>query len=154
MGHTALAITGRGVYSFGNGREMATDSKGNIMGGNTAAYIYRESKNRSTYLAVIRTTPEQDARIDEALRSIAKNEPALQEQTSILWDNCSSRSNRGLDAGGIPRPNDTMDALGGTIEIIQVPGTAGFRAADPWGINIPKNPSSLPLKIQQFQPTP
>lgn len=101
IGHTALAITGRGVFSFGNGAEMATDEKGNIMGGDLAAYLYRETKRRNTRLYIINTSPKQDAAIEQRLREIAANEPELAEDWGLAFDNCSTRSNRGLDAGGI-----------------------------------------------------
>jgi len=52
IGHTAIAITGRGVFSFGNGRELSTDSKQNIIGGDVAGYIWRESRNRDTNIYI------------------------------------------------------------------------------------------------------
>jgi hypothetical protein len=97
---------------------------------------------------VIKTTPAQDAKIEEALRDIASKEPALQAESSILWDNCSVRSNRGLDAGGIPRP-DTMDANGGAIMIAQLPGTPGSNVAskNSWSISA----TSMKLGIGQLK---
>ena len=43
VGHTAIAISGRGVFSFGNGAELATDGKRNILGGNVSEYLLNES---------------------------------------------------------------------------------------------------------------
>src|SRR6266404_2175775 len=98
IGHTALAITGRGVFSFGNGDKMATDNKGNIMGGDLSDYLYRETRRRNTRLYIIKTSPAQDAAIEQKLREIAANEPQLVDDWGIAFDNCSTRSNRGLDA--------------------------------------------------------
>lgn len=151
IGHTALAITGRGVFSFGNGRELANDSRGNIVGGNVADYIYRESGRRSTRLYIIKTTPAQDADIEAALRAIAENEPILKE-SAILTDNCSTRSNRGLDAAGIKNGHfKTGRTLGPNV-----PGSSGQRAmlsgAD--GLLIPEGAGWLPASLDQFMRKP
>jgi len=150
VGHTAIAITGRGVFSFGNGGEMATDKKGNLMGGDLPAYLYRESKRRNTRLYIIKTSPDQDAAIERKLREIADNEPELSENWSLAFDNCSSRSNRALDAGGIfpifigGGKSDTPN---------RVPGSAGFRASHggiiPPAI-IPQGAKWQPTLIKQF----
>lgn len=146
FGHTAIAVTGRGVFSFGNGREMATDNKGNIVGGNVADYIYRESRSRDTYIFIIKTTPLQDAAIAAALRFIAENEPALPTDKSIALDNCSLRSNRGLDAGSI------SNSSGWPAH--HIPGSAGTRAirsrASPQ--HLPKGAGWLPTSLEQFMP--
>jgi RHS repeat-associated protein len=150
VGHTALAITGRGVFSFGNGRELATDAKGNIMGGDVAGYVYRESQNRRTFLYIIKTTPDQDAAIEAALRGIAENEPALQESSSILVDNCSVRSNRGLDAGDIPNGHRKTGRTIGP----NVPGSSGQRAmlTGASGQELPQGAGWLPTSLEQFMP--
>ena len=146
IGHTAIAITGRGVFSFGNGREMASDTKGNIMGGNVAHYIYRESQGRVSNLLIIKTTPEQDASIEAALRAMAQNEPALPQDKSIALDNCSTRSNRALDAGNV-----TNTGLWPTHHI---PGSAGLRAMASGSsvMTIPQGAGWLPTSLEQFMP--
>jgi RHS repeat-associated protein len=134
IGHTALAITGRGVFSFGNGDaepiKMSTDNKQNIMGGDLALYLWRETARRNTRLYIIKTTPDQDAAIERRLREIAANEPRLVQDWHLAFDNCSSRSNRGLDAGGI-FPSLGIDIMGGgTSETAnRLPGSAGLRAS-------------------------
>jgi RHS repeat-associated protein len=146
FGHTAIAITGRGVFSFGNGREMATDRKGNIMGGNVADYIDRESQGRVTNLLIIKTTPAQDAAIEAALRAMAQNEPALPQDKSIALDNCSTRSNRALDAGNV---TDT-----GLWPAHHIPGSAGTRAVAGGSsvMTIPQGGGWLPMSLEQFMP--
>jgi RHS repeat-associated protein len=147
IGHTAIAITGRGVFSFGNGRELATDAKGNIMGGNLPDYIYRESMNRNTWIYIIKTTPAQDAAIEAELRAIAQNEPSLEAET-ILFDNCSMRSNRGLDKAGIPMGHPKTGRTLGP----GVPGSAGQRAmiAGASGELIPQGAGWLPQSLAGF----
>ena len=110
---------------------MATDGKGNIMGGNLSAYLYRETQRRNTSLYIIRTTPEQDAAIERKLREIAANEPQLGENLHIAFDNCSTRSHRGLDAGGIPPALGIGIGQGGASSEVanHLPGSAGSRAS-------------------------
>lgn len=150
IGHTALAITGRGVFSFGNGGDdLSTDQKGNIMGGDLAQYLYRETNRRDTRLYIIKTTPEQDAAIEQKLREIAANEPQLAENWRLAFDNCSTRSNRGLDAGGIPNGHPKAGQTRGP----NIPGSAGLRASIATslaGLPIPKGAKWQPTIMKQF----
>lgn len=155
IGHTALALTGRGVFSSGNGGELATDNKGNILGGNVSTYLDRETKRRDTLLYIIKTSPAQDAEIERKLREIAANEPALAQDKRLAFDNCSSRSNRGLDAGGIPRGGFPSDLLTWPVDS-RIPGSAGRRA---WlnsgfteGVLIPQGAGWQPRSLGQFMP--
>jgi hypothetical protein len=159
IGHTAIAITGRGVFSFGNGAEMATDNRRNILGGNVSEYLARETQRRDTRLYIIKTTPDQDAAIERKLREIAANEPALARDKNLALDNCSSRSNRGLDAGGIPRGLDgildNLDLLTWPLHS-RTPGSAGDRAylrsGMTEGVLIPQGARWQPQIIGQFMP--
>ena len=148
-----MAITGRGVFSFGNGDKMATDKKGNIMGGDLSDYLYRETRRRNTRLYIIKTSPAQDAAIEQKLREIAANEPQLVDDWGIAFDNCSTRSNRGLDAGGIFPVLGIGITGGGTSETANhVPGSAGFRASGGFnpGVSIPQGAKWQPTIIKQF----
>lgn len=60
VGHTAIAITGAGVYSFGNTT---------LLGSNLSDYLYRQSSNRDTNVYLIHTTPAQDVAALKYLRS-------------------------------------------------------------------------------------
>lgn len=102
VGHTAIAVTGEGVYSFGNNTPL---------GSSLAAYIKREAPRRNTKIYIIKTTPEQDAAAVASLRRYTKS-------LGIMSDNCSSRSNAALDAAKVP---------GGSV-FPNIPGTAGTRA--------------------------
>jgi RHS repeat-associated protein len=119
FGHTALAISGRGLITYGNA-DPAVDGR-NLIGGPVSDYLSREASRRNSKLYIIPTTPEQD---DAAFRRAADIDyfrPPL-NVTTIIGDNCSLRSNQILDAAGIPNNNwffpDTY------------PGTAGSRAED------------------------
>jgi hypothetical protein len=88
IGHTAIAVTGQGVLSFGNTTKL---------GSSLTDYVQREAPRRDTTITIIKTTPEQDkAAVDAALKQDDKG--AINKYP----DNCAARSNAILDAAGIP----------------------------------------------------
>ena len=161
IGHTAIAITGRGVYSMGNGertdRSDRRDNKNNILGGGVMDYLSREAPRRDTTIIIIKTTPEQDSAIEKSLMDQAASKPVLAQGLGILMDNCSTRVNAALDAGGIAAGSD------GGIPPPALPGSAGTRALfsglPSTTIEIPKDSNLSNLKeadrqaIQRFEPT-
>ena len=134
---------------------MATDNNGNIMGADLSAYLYRETQRRNTRLYIIETSPDQDAAIENKLREIAANEPRLEQNWSLALDNCSTRSNRGLDAGGIlPTLGIGITSGGRAISdtASHVPGSAGFRVSHGYGpsISIPQGATWQPRSLTEF----
>lgn len=124
-GHTAIAITGKGLWSFGNadrGRvgERSTEFH-DIVRGDVKDYIIRELPRRDTTIFIIKTTEAQDNAAAGMLDAIAGSGKTL-TRDDIASDNCSTRVNKALDAAGIEG-----------IPISSVfPGTAGVRAvSDP-----------------------
>ncbi|ULA61804.1 MAG: hypothetical protein LZF60_380016 [Nitrospira sp.] len=127
-GHTAIAISGYGVLSYGNGTQLGTD---------LSSYVARESANRETLIYLIRTTPDQDA---AALASLLGEEGRLR---GIFSDNCATRTNKALDAIGLP------DTLAPNF----LPGSAGARA-EASGVKpffVPLHEPRLPAGFEQFQ---
>jgi RHS repeat-associated protein len=145
IGHTAVAITGHGVYSFGNDVEL---------GSSLAAYLLREAPRRNTVVYVIKTDSKQDA------AALAYLTQGLPQPLGKIWDNCSSRSNAALDAAGITRliADPRISAmLGNGIPmqgLTNQPGTAGLRAATAGAVSsqIPKGSTLVPLDLQPFEP--
>jgi RHS repeat-associated protein len=142
LGHTAIAISGQGVYSFGNNTKC---------GSSLADYLHREAPRRNTVIYIIRTTPAQDAAALADLRAQGGCERTLPK----IYGNCSSIANSALTAAGIPRlpefnPINGEPLLSGDF----IPGTAGLRAAGAGAnsINIPKNSPTLPGGLQGFEP--
>jgi hypothetical protein len=148
FGHTAIAITGRGLFSYGNGNGGEGT---NMVGDSLADYISREGPRRRTAIWVIQTTPEQDAAAAAAAYAM-DHEPIL-TRGGILSDNCSTRSNRILDAAGVPNYGTWMpDAH---------PGSGGRRAfhSGASGYEIPKGSTTIipwnpnaPYDFSQFEP--
>jgi hypothetical protein len=161
VGHTAIAITGRGVFSMGNAekndRSDRKDTKNNLLGGGMQDYIDREASRRNTTITIIKTTPEQDAAIEKSMMDQARDKPKLDSGIKItVADNCSTRVNEALDAaGGINSPMEPP--------LPNIPGSAGFRAAgsglQPEIIRIPQGSSYDALgdadkkRLQTFEPT-
>lgn len=150
FGHTALAITGRGVFSYGNGNG---GDGSNIIRDSLAEYIARESGRRRTVIWVIPTTPAQDAAAAAAGSAMDHASPVSKE--GLIFDNCSSRSHGLLDAAGIPDFSDGLPRIW--------PGTGGGRA---WrngagGYEIPQGSITIipwdpksPYDFSQFEPQP
>jgi RHS repeat-associated protein len=138
IGHTAVAITGQGVYSFGNNAKC---------GSSLAAYLLREAPRRNTIVYIIKTTPAQDAAALAELQKFGKCNRTLPK----AFGNCSDISNRALTAAGIPDLPPLFDfPLFDSI----LPGSAGSRAlsAGASSVNIPKNSPTLPGGLQPFEP--
>jgi len=102
FGHTAIAVTGAGVYSFGNDTPPGSD---------LTAYLTREATRRDTTVYVIPTDGAEDAAVLAKLQSYGTSKPG------ILSDSCADRSNKALDILGIT-PGFPED----------LPGVAGLRA--------------------------
>ncbi len=148
FGHTAIAITGEGVYSFGNGW---------FPGKSLEDYLLREAPRRDTVVYIIHTTPAQDA----VALAYLKNKIGTPLR-GVLKDNCSTRSNNALDAAGIPRLGPQIPGLGENLpidlldELGITPGSAGARAAAAGAtpVPIPKGTTTIPGSLNQFEPRP
>jgi RHS repeat-associated protein len=152
LGHTAIAITGRGVYSMGNAEKGDRgDNKNNILGGGVKDYLLRELPRRSTTIVIIKTTAEQNAAAAKSMEDQAASKRML-TQAGILSDNCTSRANTALSAAGIPITLEPPTPLA-------IPGSAGVRGIEngnsPTVLNVPQNSNLTEADrqaIQQFEP--
>lgn len=128
VGHTAVAISGFGVFSSGNGY---------VAGYDALAYLAEQSKRRNTTVYVIPTTAAQDA---VALAVLRASHAAGGIPMTV--GNCSDRSNDALNAAGI------SDTLMPNI----IPGSAGNRAAAAGAViySVPLGASTLPSTLTQF----
>jgi hypothetical protein len=147
FGHTSIAISGFGVYSFGTG----TDA-----GSSLIAFLIQQAKYRSSTVYVIKTTAEQDAAALAVLAGFASGMPG---GLGRLRDNCSLRSNAALDAAHIPF--STTSGVGDDPPVFMypnLPGSAGWRAqlAGASQFQIPQGTTtisdSLLQTLLQFEP--
>jgi hypothetical protein len=88
FGHAAIAITGAGLYSFGTG-----DNCGVSVGD----FLQAQSQVRDQMVVLIKTSPAQDQQMLKYLQqfSTCKTVP-------LFPDNCASRVENALMAGGVP----------------------------------------------------
>jgi RHS repeat-associated protein len=88
-GHASVAIDGKGIYSFGTGDKLGANAKN---------FIDQQSKTRPQVIQKIKTSPEQEKKI---LDSLLANKGVPLGMTT---DNCSTRTAKALNAGGIKLP--------------------------------------------------
>lgn len=146
IGHTAVAITGKGVFSFGTAEANGSLTK---LGGSTTDFLSNQSGRRDQTITIIKTTPEQDAAAATALMKQDAKGPI-----NLYPDNCASRSNAALDAAGVPQKTYSTPVDDIPAQDTSMPGTTGARAQATPGaqtIVIPKG-GSVPGQMQQFNP--
>jgi len=149
IGHTALCISGAGVFTFGNNAPL---------GSSCTDYLRKQASRRDTIVRIIHTTPEQDAAALAYLRSFKNSQlPATSSPTGDLTDNCSTRANNALDVAGVPM----VDSAGNPVVFPwqvpaprSLPGTAGKRAAAAGAppYLIPQGNPGLPSNLSPFDP--
>jgi len=132
IGHTAIGVTGHGISSSGNGTDL---------GSSLTDYLLDQASRRNTTVYIIPTTPEQDAKAWAELRNNYKKY-GLPKTAG----NCSDLSNDALSKAGIDE----------TLTPNIWPGSAGARASKAGAspIYIPKNSTSIPDVLNQFNPRP
>ena len=144
IGHSAIAITGAGVFSFGNGTQP---------GSSLRDYVLREAPRRDTRIYIVSTTPDQDKAALEYLSQFGSNLPGpfLRD---LFVENCSTRTNGALGAAGI-FPDVPFDPMAGPGSFPSfLPGTAGLTARkhNPVVVEIPRNSATVPPQLGQFEP--
>ncbi|HCH0556690.1 TPA: RHS repeat protein [Pseudomonas aeruginosa] len=88
FGHVGLAITGHGMFSYGNSTPL---------GSSVTDYIQSQSQSRNQLVTLIPATAAQDA---AAASYLELNHPGMNDVGKL--DNCAVRTNEGLMAGGKP----------------------------------------------------
>jgi hypothetical protein len=145
IGHTAVAVMGVGVYSYGNNTPAGSSLK---------EYLHREAPRRDTKVYVIKITPEQDAAVLKYLGGFPKMTLPGDWLSILFQDNCSVRSNGALDAAGVPNPT-SIDPLryGAPLLTPSHPGSSGYRAraANATIYSMPRGSTSTPPVLEQFE---
>lgn len=135
FGHSAIAVTGSGTYSYGTGY---LDTP---LGMSTAQFLSDQSAMRELTLTVIPTTPEQDAAALQYLRDHPD------EMGVGKFDNCASRTLGAINAAGVSLP--TAGILPDTPQDAELAAAALSNARTvtiPMGGNLPYT------TIGQFNP--
>lgn len=141
FGHTAIATTGSGVYSYGNDTPL---------GSSLTEYLQREAPRRNTSVVIINTTPEQEAMINQHLSGLpAKLSPRIFGIIPDPTDSCATRTHDALSAGGLTDPY----TIGSSFPT-DVTAQAGLwrQALGGETVFIPKNSTAIPSSLNQFNP--
>ncbi len=139
FGHTAIATTGNGVYSYGNSTEL---------GSNLSDYIDREASRRNTDVIILNTTEAQESKINEYLKNTKDDLPPW--YFGVIpdpFDTCASRTRKALEAGNMLDPY----TLGPSFPT-DVAAHAEFwrQAIGGKKYNIPKGANSFPSELREF----
>lgn len=143
FGHSAIALSGRGVYSFGNSTPL---------GLSLTDYVYKQANRRDTTIYIIQTTPQQEQAVLDDLKKYSNNnlpKPFLGFIPNI--DTCATRANH---AAGLVCPKVINSNLTGNNPGYDFPSdsqTLGTLCGNQV-VNIPKGSTATPLILHQFDP--
>jgi hypothetical protein len=141
FGHTAIAVTGSGIYSYGNGTAL---------GSSFTDYILREAPRRNSNVIVIKTTPQQEAKILSYIKGTSDNLPPwwfgkIPDPT----DTCATRTYNALQSAGLSDPY----TLGPSFPTDVIAQAEFWRQALGGStVVIPKNSTVIPFILNQFNP--
>jgi RHS repeat-associated protein len=143
FGHTAVAVTGSGVYSYGNAAGLGSSFTG---------YLTREAGRRDSAVIVINTTPQQEAQILAGLKGTSDDLPPwILGKFPNPTDTCATRTRSALEQGGMGDPHSLPLSLPSDVL-----AQAAFWQKTLGGsvISIPQNSTALPFILDQFNPRP
>lgn len=132
IGHTAIAITGHGVFSFGTNTGW---------GSSITAYLASQSAYRNSIVTVIKTTSAQDAAALKAITAF-KGKPL-----QLAPDNCAQRTSKAMSAAGLPHSSPTINPWN-----VQVMGGVAQHQLGGSNYFIPEGAISFPSPLGQFNP--
>ncbi|MBC5765225.1 hypothetical protein [Ramlibacter albus] len=131
FGHTAIGVTGSGIFSYGNDTPL---------GSAPSTYITDQALHRDQTVTIIPRTPEQD---QAALLNLAGNSC---RNCVGPFDNCAVRTDTALRAGGV---STGMWPLPGGVarDAMQAPGATTYYI--PKGTSLP---AALVEALRNFNP--
>lgn len=139
FGHVGMAVTGAGMYSFGNNTDL---------GSSTTNYLTRQADLRDQQIFWLKTTPAQDKKMLEYLQKFK-----CRNCVEKYPDNCSNRVQRAFEAAGI----DLTDPLLGDSAHFPRSVERALESMQRTG-NIPmsdfyiKQNAKLPISFDEFNP--
>jgi hypothetical protein len=96
FGHVAIALEGKGIYSYGTGTPPVGGK-----GTSIKTYLKIQTKRRSSTAFFIRVTDKQ---LDDMFSYLSKLPPTLPDALKHPDDTCASRTNEALLIGGFDDP--------------------------------------------------
>jgi RHS repeat-associated protein len=144
FGHVAVAVTGSGIYSFGTKEPF---------GSSFTQYLRNQSEYRDSVVYLINTTPEQEAKILEYLKS-RTGDPLPDVPSADSSDTCATRSNEALRRGGMFDPSNPYSPFFASPlpESSDLIGSFYSQATGGSQIPVPQGGALLPALLNQFNP--
>lgn len=138
IGHTAIAIEGKGVYSYANKTIWGTD---------TTAYIARELPRRNTVAYVLKTTPEQEQKIIDYIKDNYRQDAT---DYGYITHNCATMIADALWDAGVAK-EELMYAVVNGMHLWFPPtyNIIGMSASDSPRIEIPRN-GTIPASLKAY----
>ncbi|MBN1009199.1 hypothetical protein [Amphritea pacifica] len=141
FGHTAIATTGNGMYSYGNATKL---------GSSLTDYLQREAPKRNSVVIVIDTTLKQEEEINKYLKGSKDDLPPwILGYIPDPTDTCATRTNEALSSAGLLDPytigpSFPTDVTGQAEVWQQILGGKTY--------NIPKGADKIPSGLLEFNP--
>ncbi|KAB8194407.1 hypothetical protein FKV24_005780 [Lysobacter maris] len=155
FGHVAIAVSGSDVYSFGTATPF---------GSSISSYLLDQAERRDSTVFIINTTPEEEAKIMDYLRSrVGDPLPAVPGPDSD--DTCATRTNEASRVAGMHDPSNPYStflsiAFGVTSPLPESSAyTAAFYSNLTGGttgstVSVPRGSTSIPAALNQFNGKP
>ena len=132
FGHSALAFTGKGVYSYGTKERF---------GSSTTDYLTNQSSYRGQIVITLKTTKKQEDAMISAMNKVAGT------KYDMLSNNCSTSNINALKKGGI----EDKSIISGPDMLPMTVRDAGWSQAGVQSQYIPKG-EKIPSELSQFDP--
>ncbi|WP_336220177.1 RHS repeat-associated core domain-containing protein, partial [Citrobacter amalonaticus] len=139
IGHSAMAFSGKGVYSYGNDTPY---------GSSVTTYLSAQAKRRDTKIYILRTTPGQEEEMQKYILEHYKSNGDY----NLFTHNCASMTVDALDSAGVAREG-LLEVANSGLPLSYPPSLAlvGMRESMGPGIDIPQG-GSIPISLQEFNP--
>ena len=147
FGHTAIATTGSGVYSFGNNPDPGSPNH-SYMGTSFSNYMMNQSLQRNSIVYILPTSSDQESQIIAYLKGLTST-------PNKFPDNCVGRVIGALSAAGINllEPYGPFQLPVQAIpHSLQVALQQMVGAGNATSVAVPRNTTVLPPVLQSFNP--
>jgi RHS repeat-associated protein len=130
-GHVAIAVGNSGVYSYGTTTPA---------GSKLFTYLADQVQRRKVTVYVLKTTPEQEAKILDYLKKHPESKFPL---NTMRGNTCASRSNAALEAAGFYDPYEGTDSMppraSVPVSTVQTSIAAQAQLPGSYTVTIPRN---------------
>ncbi len=137
FGHSAIAFTGKGVYSYGTGTAEGSSLKDFM--------IKQQNPRRDSVLIVIKTTPKQEQKMIQYLKKMKSQE------MGIVKNNCAQKTHGALSEAGIISKLDGISPLPVNTQIIGE-SIKLFKGGQKYEFKKGSGSEIYPIQLYEFEP--